>query len=129
MDQAFDWVTARAKCNIAELFGKLRAVVDSDIKSAEKIGIAACFEGHATDRFTVKLYDRSFPELYEWRTFFLGNSKIEVRGPGDPDDNLILEARADLHGADCMLDVNGHGRIRLWEFSRLALEPLLFRGQ
>ena len=130
MNQAFDWVTARAKCNITDLFEKLRAVVEGDVKSAEKNGIDASFEAIATDRFTVRFRNpHPSAQQNDWRTFCLSDTTIEVRGPGDPDKNLLLTAGVSLHDTDCMLEVDGSGRKRLWEFSRLALEPMLFRGR
>ena len=51
---AFDWVTARVKCTPAEMFGKLRDVVEADVKTAQEHSRRKIeLREHATDRFQV----------------------------------------------------------------------------
>ena len=133
MDEDFDWVEARVKCNVRKIFDLLRSRVESDTKSAERHDIVhAVLENRSQDQFIVKIPDPAGGMSQNWRTFFLGDVHIEVRGRDD-DNKPILTARASLTNRDCKVEVYEDGReprhLRLWEFSRLVLEPLLFRGR
>ena len=131
----FDWVEKRAKCNVRELFSHLREVVKSDVDSAREHVSADGFEfrdGPATTSFMVAGYavktgGATARIAQDVRRFHLSGSTIEVF---NKESRPVIEARAALvGGADCLVDVVGREPMRLWEFSRLALEDLFFVGR
>lgn len=127
--ESFDWVEARAQCNIRDLFGRLRTVIESNVKSAARNNIAAEFKDESPDQFVVRLSCTSLDQQSDWRRFFLGGTDIQVFGVGH---EPLLVGRASLHSRDCLIEV-GEGaskrHLKLWEFGRLAIEPLFFRGR
>ena len=131
LGEDFDWVAARVKCNVRDLFTQLRDRVKSDVRSAESnAGVKAEVEDRTPDNFIVRIPNPTIAgQSRDWRTFGLSGTVIEVRGNGD---KPILEARANLDGQECKLSVQIGDRerhMRLWEFSREALEPLFFNGR
>lgn len=137
MGNGFDWVAKRATCNVTELFNDLRTVVEANVKSAHQhVAPDVAFEEPATGHFVVTVPFPSRPDLKgTWRSFHLcaDDAAIKVFG-SDPDPMFV--ARANLVGDDCQLEVLGTGNgsprpqpMRLWEFSRLVLEPVFFRGR
>ncbi len=129
--ESFDWVEARSKCNVRDVFKHLREVVGSDIKSAERNAVVSAeLESRTEEQFVVRTH--LDPARPDWRTFFLIDARIEVRGPDDRNDNIVLTGRASLDGGNCCIETVVDGklcRLRLWEFSRLALEPLFFKDR
>ena len=124
-DDGFDWVEARSKCNIKDLWERLRDVVAANVDSAKQhISDQVEFDNRTPVQFVVRLNG-------EWRTFFLTKeTTIDVYDA----DGMRYRARPSLINADCHLEVEVHDRpdnrqMRLWQFSRLALEPLLFNGR
>ena len=61
------------------------------------------------------------------KTFILVDDMKEQIVVRDGTGEDFLSARVTAAGTDCLLDVAGQDRpLRLWEFSRLALEPVFF---
>ena len=126
---AFNWVAARAKCNVRELFEGLKAVVRDDVREAEEhVSAAVTFEeGPQHTTFTVVRRQSADGPAVAARRFHLAGSTIEVL---DKESRPVMAARASLVDIDCMLEVDGYrDRFRLWQFSRFALEDLFFNGR
>ena len=122
----FDWVRHRAHCNVREMFEKLAEVVAADVKAAEEVVAGRHFvlEANALDIFHVKRVEPPDPNVIDGRRFRLQDSRIIVRDLRGKD---ILSARVALVHHDCLLDVDSQTQpLRLWQFSRLALESLFF---
>ena len=126
---AFDWVRHRALCNVREMFFKLAEVVKGDVEAANATvaGGGFVFEEHAIDQFRATHVTRSVDLVIDSRGFRIKDSRIVVRDGSGRD---ILSSRVALLPGDCLLQVDDQPHpLRLWEFSRLALEPLFFNGQ
>ncbi len=139
---SFDWVEARAKCNLRILFDDLRKVVEANVQSA-RIHVApdVVLDEPAPGRFVVRVpfAGRSdLPGLSGSFELSEEDSAIKVFGP---DSMLFFVARANLADEDCRLEVQTCGvspvaeplsRARpmgLGEFSREVLESIFFRGR
>ncbi len=142
MKDSFDWVEARAKCNLRILFDDLRKVVEAHVQSGcIHVAPDVVLDEPAPRRFVVRVPFAGRPDLPGLsRSFELSeeDSVIKVFGP---DSMLFFVARANLAGEDCRLEVQTCGappvveplsRARpmgLGEFSREVLEPIFFRGR
>ena len=126
----FDWVKARAECNVETLFDQLRQVVRDDVESARKHVPSACVdikEGPARTAFTVIRSAPNSDVVLDAVTFSLRGSDIVV---DNRESRPLTRARPALVGVDeCMLEVdNCEQPMRLWQFSRSVLENLIFSG-
>ena len=135
MKDGFDWVEARAKRNLRELFDALREVVQANVASA-RIHAApdVVVDEPVPGRFVVRVPFPGRPELKGlWRSFDLcdEDSSIKVFGPGPAP---LFVARLHLGGADSPLEVDKSGAcwaspMGFGEFSRAVLELVFFRGR
>ena len=120
-----DWVRARASCNVSTMFDALREIVEVDVASANKNlpNLKAQIEqlGGPTKLFRV------FQANGNARRFRIeGGTAIVVRNADNQD---VLKAKPKMVDLDCLLEVDEHEEpMRLWEFSRLALEPMFFES-
>ena len=130
-----------------ELFAALQEVVEADAKVAsEKLDRDFAFRVKAVDAFVVTRRERGTGITLDARSFTLDADAHLIfveRPPSDGDDNVLLVGRAALvDGAPgdnllCLIDTEERhrgrmtksGPLQLWQFSRLALEPLFFRGR
>ena len=128
-DETFDWVKARATCTSKMLFKELKQVVEADVRSAQS-RVCDRFSlncGQHEDVFSVRL-DAGDGSLIRTRVFELVNQEIRVYR-STPESGIILTGTASLVGAkDCLIEVTEQDPMRLWEFSRLALEDFFFAG-
>lgn len=150
VDRQLDWVAVLGREHAEEVFRRLHEVVKRDVESAKKharadrgelVGFGR-IEFHCSDArngyFEVDAQPAgsgsAWPRIR--RRFWLKpeGTRIVVRGEAYPPE----EPPGDLHAArpalyapqHCLLDVEGHERpMRLWQFSRLALEPLFFPSE
>lgn len=135
MKDGFDWVAARAKRDLCELFDALREVVDANVRSA-RIHVAPdiVVEEIVPGRFVVRVPFPGRPDLKgPWRSFALchEDALIRVCGPGKAP---LFVARVYLGDADSPLEVDRPGAylpcpMGLGELSRAVLEPVFFRGR
>ena len=135
MKDGFDWVAARAKRDLSELFDALREVVDANVRSA-RIHVAPdiVVEEPVPGRFVVRAPFPDRPDLKgPWRSFDLcdEDASIWVCGPGKAP---LFVARVHLGGADSPLEVDRPGAYLacptgLGALSRAALEPVFFPGR
>jgi len=141
MKDNFDWVQARAKCNIQGLFDDLRKVVDDNVKSAcTHVAPDIVVEDPLTRCFVVRVPFPGRPDAPGLsRSFELSeeDSAIKVFGSSSKPFHI---ARANLVDEQCQLEVETPGEsssqpvqrarpMGLGEFSRLVLEPIFFRGR
>jgi hypothetical protein len=123
--ESFDWVTARAKCTAAEIFTKLKMMIETDVeirnsdairqKNTTKFSIVATVE----ERFVVvaQQYDTQKKII-----FALKGQQIEVSALNGP-----------LFTATVTLSDDGECRAKvldqeydLWQLRKKALESLFF---
>lgn len=135
MKDGFDWVEARARRNLRELFGSLRAVVEANVRSAcIHVAPDIVVEEPVPGRFVVRAPFPGRPDVNGlWRSFDLSDedSSIRVFGPGPAP---LFVARVHLGGAVFPLEVDRPGEcwacpMGFGEFSRAVLEPVFFRGR
>ena len=137
-DRQLDWVKVLGPKHAEEVFQRLHEVVKRDVESANE----HAYGGSAMDRVkyacqTEDAGDDGFLVIARWtptprdpkqtvRYFDLERGRIVVRRGGY--DKILHTAKVALRRPrHCLLDVEGHERpMRLWQFSRLALEPLFF---
>ncbi len=135
MKDGFDWVEARARRNLRELFGDLRAVVEANVRSA-RIHVAPdiAVEEPVPGRFLVRIPFRNSPDLEGLlRCFDVCDEDSSIRVFGSGPAPLFV-ARVHLGAADSVLEVDKSGAylacpMGLGEFSRAVLEPVFFRGR
>ena len=124
----FNWVKARAACNAEKLFDDLRKVVEADVDAANNHVNGRCFKfeaGPSHSEFRAVEIDRQRPlPPLDHRIFVLVDGTIQVK---NIDSVCHLTARPYLASRDCQVEVDGRP-MKLWEFSRLVLEPLFFHG-
>ena len=119
----FDWVTARAKCSLVEVFEKLRLQVGVDVQTRNKLlsdprDAFSVIESEAKPSFSVIVPSNPLPSI----TFSLSDERIGVSHKG----RLIFEATLTLgDDGECRLKINGKER-ELWQMRRMALEELFF---
>ena len=130
-DKTFDWVSARASCTSKMLFSALKQVVEADVRSA-KARVCDGFSvqhGPHDDAFSVRL-DMEHGMMVRARTFELVGQEIRAYQSSSESD-VILTGRASLVAdGECLIDTDEQKPpLRLWEFSRLALEDFFFAGR
>ena len=137
MKDSFDWVEARARCNVRNLFDDLRKVVDANVKSAHvHVAPDIVVEDPAPGNFVVRVPFKGRPDLPGVsRSFELcdDDSAIQVDGPSS---TPLFVARVNLDDEQCPLEVETctvssqpPRQMGLGEFSRAVLEPVFFRGR
>ena len=146
MNRQLNWVRVLGREHAEEVFRRLHDVVQRDVESARKharadqgklVGFDQ-IEFHCSDverwYFGVNVMPAGHrsPQLCVRRGFELESRGTRILVRGDYGENGVLHAaRPALYAPQhCLLDVEGHGRpMRLWQFSRLALEPLFFPSE
>ena len=128
-----DWVEQRVKDitqraeDAGKVFQKLRAAVQTDVRSAERniAGATFTFRDIPGGRFGVIREPKSKRSGRVWsRVFELSETKVSV---SDEDSNIITEANVVLLGDDWVLQLRGVANVETpREFSKLVLEPLFF---
>ena len=123
---SFDWVSARAECNVRELFSRLRDVVESDCNIAnEKNRIEkAVFESRSEEKFTVSFTHSETKALLAGACFHLKKSEIQVADLLTHKPLFTAKAYL-LDGGDCTFVVDDKP-LKAWQVSRLALEDVFF---
>ena len=131
-DRQLDWVKVLGRAHAEELFRCLFEVVKRDVESAKKHarGIEpSCgdLDRGIFDVGTVELSKLGAPAIARQRYFRLLDKDVRIV-VYDEDQNEILHAAPALYPPQhYLLDVEERERpMRLWQFSRLALEPLFF---
>ena len=127
----FDWVTARAKCNVPDTFAALRARVARDALSATNCdslpnvevadgsehsfsaSIPSDVQGVAADTVTFALNKH------------LGTIVVTRAQRGTSKPRSVFSATPHLLDRRCLLKVDGE-YLEIWDLSRRALEPLIF---
>ena len=120
---AFDWVAARAKCNVHTVFDELREVVQHDVEQARQLDIPVDFRqpGRPTCFAVHRENGGEKAVLFE-----RADDTINILNADTAGVSLRFSCRISLvSGHDCMLTVDDEP-LRLWQISRLALEALLF---
>jgi hypothetical protein len=120
----FNWVSERAACSLAIIFGTLKLQVREDVKTRTDLRpdqphYGFKFADHAPDAFIVGL--DAEPAHYSI-LFKLESKKIEISGDGIK----TFEATPTVNDeGKCLLKVNGVER-EFWQVRRMALEKLFF---
>ena len=128
--KTFDWVSAREKCNVREMFKRLVKVVTSDVKTAKenKILHNLKIDLICEREFSVVIPHDSGIGIIKGVLFVLEDSEIQVR-VAEESRKLMFTARASLlDGGDCTftIDEKKPYLYHPWQLSRLALEDLIF---
>ena len=143
LDRQLDWVAVRGREHAEEVFRHLHEVVKRDVDSARKHARAdgGKLLGFGQIEFRCSDLDGWYfgvdvmaaghrsPQLSVQRHFGLESRDTRIVVREDYGQNGAMHAaRPALYAPQhCLLDVEGHERpMRLWQFSRLALEPLFF---
>jgi hypothetical protein len=122
----FDWVKARSKCSLEEVFVNLGEVVDSDVKTTNSLS-------HKTGEFAINRPNGKIVVVKTQQTsakksivFELTNQGVCVK-EGLGGKHLFLGKPSLIPSGDCKLQVDGEQEpLELWQFSRRALEDLFF---
>ena len=141
MKDSFDWVEARARCNVRNLFEDLRKVVDANVKSAHiHVAPDIVVADPVPGSFVVRVPFKGRPDLPGLScSFELSEEDSAIRVFGSSSKPFHV-ARANLADEQCQLEVETPGEspsqpvqrprpMGLGEFSRLVLEPIFFRGR
>lgn len=127
-EEKFDWVKERAECSIDAMFARLKAEIDTDIKSRvallpEKPTFSFALE--TTDdrnKFIVARLSHVQP-LNRVVTFERKGDDIEVR---DDDDKVFLKASLTLNNeGECRFKVKDR-ELQSWQLRKEALETIFF---
>jgi hypothetical protein len=122
----FDWVTARSRCSLPNIFRELRLQIEEDVKTRN-----ALRPNNSPYEFSVKENGDDFAVLLEAEelhlsvVFSLGEHAISVRDHHGKEMFDVTLAFSDE--GECRLSVNEKDR-DLWQVRRMALEGLLFRS-
>lgn len=114
----FDWMTARTKCNVRELFKRLKEVVSADCNIANENNKAIEFTAVSEEVFAVFRKGRS------GATFRLHRSEIQVYDMSSDEPKFTAKAYL-LDGGDCTFVVD-EKPLKAWQVSRMALEDVIF---
>ena len=123
----FDWVTARKKCTVRELFDLLRKTVESDVIIANKGRSSQLFKFTpiCLMEFAVVLNHDSGIGTIRGVIFKLKASKITVVDSTPPHKESLSVRAYLLDGGDCTFAVD-EKPLQPWQVSRLALEDVIF---
>jgi hypothetical protein len=133
--ETFDWVAARAECSLSRAFQILREMVDSNVKTANRVRSPdATFElkaiqGDSPKFMVIRKRDLSGAAEFSNVTFELSDHAIQAKksaGPHQADQKPILSATPSFTlDGECIFDVAGRS-LKLWQISQIALEGLFF---
>jgi hypothetical protein len=122
----FDWVTARSRCSLPNIFRELRLQVEEDVKTRN-----ALRPNNSPYEFSVAENGDDFTVLLEAEgvrravVFSLAEHAISVR---DHKGNEMFDVTLTFSDeGECRLNVKEKER-DLWQVRRMALEELLFRS-
>ena len=127
------WVRAFAQCRPACVFNELAGYVEMDVQDFGEIDSSSRCEFVRTPGiagFSVKLLD-PLSGLSRCVKFELEDQRkrivVQRFGPG-PTAESSMGGRPvlQLDSNRCLMEVEGQRPLELWQFIRLALEPLLF---
>ena len=145
MSRQLDWVKVLGRQHAEEVFRRLHEVVRRDVESAREHARAdvgkrfgfdpiefRCFDVEDRCYFSVEVSPKGVrdPRLCDRRYFELEARSARIVVREDPSKELLAARPALYPPRHCLLDVEGHERpMRLWQFSRLALEPVFFPSE
>jgi len=126
----FDWVSARGRCSLGEIFEKLKLDVASDVEQAQarrpvRDGMLAhygfkCVVSDSGDKITVFVNGNN---IRRSSSFHLTEDSIEVL---DQSGHVKFSAMPTLNNkGECRLRINEEEQ-ELWYIRKLALEDLFF---
>jgi hypothetical protein len=128
----FNWVRARAKCSLAQIFEQLRLEVQEDIEERQAMrgkdeimggySHGFSFSGTST-KFSASLRGHQTPP--HSIIFALCKDKIEVR---DETDHLLLQFSVTLNGEGRCVAKVGSQEFEFWQIRLKTLESLFFEG-
>jgi hypothetical protein len=121
-----DWVTARSRCSLPNVFKELRVQVEEDVKTRNALRPNnSPYEFSVTEdgaEFTVIL---AAPDVRRSVIFSLADHAIGVR---DSRGKEMFDVTLTFNDeGECKLNVQEKER-ELWQVRRMALEQLLFHG-
>lgn len=121
-----DWVSARSKCSLVQMFNKLKMEVEDDVKRRQSLSSQSNslrFEFvEAENSFTV-IRSADKYELLDRVEFRLAEVAIQIRNSKGV---IVLLPRITLNDAgECMFKIGDH-ELESWQLRRKALEPLFF---
>jgi hypothetical protein len=116
-----DWIAARAKCSIEQVFESLRGQVKKDVEARNLLPDHSRFNVHFSgDTFTVMRGDGGGLKSV---VFALPGKYIEIQ---NGDRQVLFTASLTLNDAgECKLKVDER-ELELWQVRRRALEELFF---
>lgn len=126
----FDWVEARQKCSLQDVFEALRLGIRADVKKRNE----NLPDNPDPDRPTLKVAERGptirvyWHDVYrQYQDFFveftLTLESISVKNS----EGLLFDATIGLNDdGDCKVNIFGK-QYDLWQVQRKALEPVLFK--
>jgi|ERR1035438_254890 hypothetical protein len=123
--QELDWVDARARCSLIEVFKALRLGAESDVqtineKRQSENGVTfQVTDNTAGDVFVVSQADALHKEI----KFYLGKDHIAIKGRSQGD--LIVTITLNDDGR-CKLRANDGPDLEQWQVRRMVLEKLFF---
>lgn len=128
--KTFNWVEARAKCSLEQLFIALREVVESDTKEMDRRligyrgGTASMTMATDTKFIVVKQRDAGGIMVSESVVFERTASGIAVKD-GPSQRQILVATHSFTVAGECKLFVDDQP-LELWQVSRKALEALFF---
>jgi hypothetical protein len=121
----FNWVEARAKCSLAEMYSQIRLDVEADVEARNKLLPSGAHYGfkftRASGRFTV-LTESNGPN--KSIDFVLSEKYIEILSEKSPMFTATVGLNDD---GECILLVNGIERKR-WQVAKMALDHIFFEA-
>jgi hypothetical protein len=124
----FDWVNARSKCTIQEIFKELEQGVRDDVEAAKSLirrhdELQFSVSKASSKRFSVNRIDDPIRSLGRSVDFTWSDNVITVH---NQNDELLLTASLTLNNEGrCLLKVSEQ-ELEQWQFRRMALEKLFF---
>lgn len=122
--QAFDWVSAREKCNGEAAFGVLEETVKQNVEVKNRL------DGADEDRYGFRPGDHYFAvnRGRERVVFRLDGNTVHVSSVSrNGEETELFQATPYLlDNGLCRLEIETDAPLEYWQVSRLALESLLF---
>ena len=123
--ETFDWVTADKKCNVQEMFERLKKTVQGDVEiiNRDKNHLFK-FDDVCVMEFAVTLPHASGIGNRQRVTFYLAGLEIKVSSGGKEKFSASSELLPD--SGDCAFIVQNEP-LKAWQVSRKALRGLFFQ--
>jgi hypothetical protein len=118
-----NWVKARSECSLKRTFQTLSEVVDSDVKTANGLGLQAVGFHAAFQHNRIIVRREENDDELRSVVFELSSAAIFVR-EGQSKEMFSAKPRLSETG-ECLLEVDGQ-LYKLWQISQRALEDLFF---